>query len=158
MKYIKRILLIIFIFFATYTSYKYFIYSKVFNSVKLEKLSNDLAIPILNYISQFEKEDLANPKKFKKMVKWVKDNYSVIQEYDELLNYGYEIKYHEKSDFYLLYLYGEDKKSSTQNISIKGIDEEGLFSVQKPSFLKYLFGSSDYDIVLFGYKTPPARV
>lgn len=155
MRYLKQIFIVIFILITCYTGYKYYLYNKILDSTTLEELSDDLTIPVLNYAGQFEKEDLTNSESLMKMFKWVENNYSVIKKHDRLLNYGYEIKYDKEKDFYLFCLYGEDKKRSINNISIKEIDAEGFFSTQIPSFFKYLIGSSDYDILLFGYKKKP---
>lgn len=154
MRYIKHISFVIIFFLIGYVTYKYFNYTKYFNS-EVENLSIELTVPVLNYASQYENEDLTDSQNFKKMINWISQNYNVLEEYKEILKNGYEIKYHTASSFYLFYLYGEDKKSSDYNISISvDIDEEGLFSVKKPTFMQYLFKSTNYDIILFGYKKP----
>lgn len=152
MRYLKLILIVVFCLIG-YTAYKYYTYKKFF-SPKLEFLSEDLTVPVINYANKFENEDLTNPQSFEKMKKWIKENYSVLDENEAILKYGYEIKYDRSSEFYLFSLYGEDNKVSDRNISISGIDKESLFSMQKPSFTNYLFKSKNYDIILFGYKKP----
>lgn len=144
------------LFLSIHVCYRYNSYTNNFNNPKIEELSNALSVPVFNYITQFENKDLCDSKNFEDMIKWVTKNYYVLEEYSDLLDSGHEIKYHKKSDKYLFCLYGEDKISSSNNISIiEGLDENGLFSKKKPSFLQYYFNYSDYDIVLFGYSPFP---
>lgn len=155
MKYIKHTLLVFVLLGAIHTGYKYFIYKKFFDYDRLEKLSEDLSIPVFNYVTQFENKDVTNPDNFNDMISWINETYFDISDIDEIMNYGYEVKHHNKSDYYLFCLYGEDGRLSKKNISAGDlIDRKKVFSDKKPSFFKYLINSKDYDIILFGYKKP----
>jgi hypothetical protein len=133
--------------------YEYYNYDKFFGDKSLN-LSDDLSIPVFNYVSKFKDDDLTNVKNLEKMKKWINITYGDFDEYKELFSCGYGIKYDEKSKFYLFFLYGVDKKMSEKNVSIKGIDESEIFSSKQPSFIHYLVNDKDYDIILFGYKKP----
>ncbi|MGB1392732.1 MAG: hypothetical protein ACPG6G_00665 [Flavobacteriaceae bacterium] len=155
MKYIKYILLVFVLLVAIYTGYKYFIYKKFFDYDKLEKLSEDLSIPVFNYVTQYENKEVTSSGGFNNMISWVNETYFDISGMDEIMSYGYEIKHHKESNYYLFCLYGEDGRVSKKNISVGDLlDRNKVFSEKKPPFFKYLPSSKDYDIILFGYKKP----
>lgn len=152
--YLKKTITVIALLVLSYISYNYYLYKKFFNASHLEELSNIWSTPVLNYLSEFKDADLTNPKAFNNMKQWVDKNYSINE--TSILEYGYAIKKHPGSGFYLFALYGEDSKSkaSQHNFALKTIDGDNTFSSPIPSFFDYLLRSSDYDIVLFGYKPP----
>ena len=134
-----------------YIGYEYYNYTKYIDLISKE-WSKEFTTPFINYWSQNNYIDLSNPQNFGKMEKWIRFNYGIIENRQDLFESGYNIKFDEKSKFYLLVLFGEDKKMSKKNIAINDVDDERLFSIPKPTFTEYLAMDKDYDIVLLAFK------
>lgn len=134
-----------------YFGYQYYNYTKYIDLISKE-WSKEFTTPFINYWSQNNYLDLSNSQNYDKMTKWIKVNYGIVENRQDLFDSGYNIKFDKKSKFYLLVLYGEDKKISKKNIAINDVDDERSFSIPKPTFVQYLAMDKDYDIVLLAFK------